>query len=370
MSTEQQIRDALRSVADDGPDPDVDAAWDQLQPRLRDGAAPTRGRWALVAGAALAAAAAIVVVATRPDTEQSVDVGVTDGSDPTEGATEHSAVGVPITLPADPVAVVGSEGSLVHVMDPATGRRVESVGPFDGRRATDAVATPAGDIYLLLAGRGEPVLAHARWDVRDRFEVIGLGTSPGAALAGLAVDPSGAQVAVGVLEADGRAGITIVDTASRGVRKRSWPDGDDRLLTQPRELSFSPDGTQIAFVNARDTEGTEGFDAYVVDADALDLGAARQISNAGWEDRWDRVGDVTFAPGPIGGIVAVTRLGEGDAQVRFVEGGPDARLPVLDGVVSVQASAEHLLARTEDAWYALDPAADAWRPIGFEDWAD
>jgi hypothetical protein len=367
MSTEQQIRDALRSVADDGPDPDVDAAWAQLQHRLRDTAAPRRGRWVLVAGAALAAAAALVFVTTRPDTEQSVDVGVADGSDASQpdDRTHQSAVGVPITLPADPVAVLAPEGGAVHVMDPATGQRVGTIQDSGGGRAIDAVATPAGDVFVLLQG-DEPMLARARWDGGDLEHFVGW---PGASAAGLAIHPGGRLAAVGQLGTDGRSAIALVDVQSAAVRELRWPAGDPRgELHQPQELSFSPDGSQLAFVNVHDSDGTEGFDAYVVDVDATDLGAARQISNAGWEDTWNRIGDVTFAPSSIGGIVAVTRLDDSKPQVRFVEGGPDVGLPTLNGVLSVQASAEHLLARTEDAWYALHPADDAWRLIGFEDW--
>jgi hypothetical protein len=183
-------------------------------------------------------------------------------------------------------------------------------------------------------------------------------------------------VAVSVTNATGDGGVVgslgLFDTVTHDFSVLSWPD-DRGNLAQPQQISFSPNGTRIAFVNAHDTDGTEGFKGYVVDVDAASLGDAALLHGELW--------DVTYAVFGAGHEVLVGLVGDTleTAQPQLVL--PDSD-PAASSVSALSLHAElpgvtdifssngifSLYAKAGDKVLRYDEISPTWEPTGFEAW--
>src|SRR6185503_13329634 len=95
------------------------------------------------------------------------------------------------------------------------------------------------------------------------------------------ISPDGSTLAfsasLNASDAELNAGaIVLMDVATGDFRIIDWSPGDGRgSLAQPQSLSWSADGTHLAFVNAQDNDGTDAFEAF-----DLDLTTAESLSDA------------------------------------------------------------------------------------------
>lgn len=374
MTDDTAIRDTLRTLAESGPDPDEDAAWAQVTAAIR--ADEIRRRRRLLAGAgvgiATTAAAVALLAGFAGDVDQAVDVGPAAPSsapaatDTTQG---ESQVGTPVTLPADPIVVVDAGGAAVHVLDATTGERAATpFGPLPSAfRVLDASITVDGTIYATVAEAGGPIsVVRGKWDGADGFEPIDLPalSSQSDSYGEPTISPDGRTLALSLMRGRGDGSVDgslgLLDTATGEFRELTWPAGDLRsLLAVPGELSFSPDGTTLAFANVQDTDGTEASEGYVVDLDATSLGEATLVSDEVW--------DLVFTPD--GGLLGLVGPMTAEAQLRYLSGGPDVGIPELDGVLRLEATSGSVVAAIEEQWFRHDAETDRWVEVPYANWA-
>ena len=379
MNDTTQLTHVLRTLAEAGGEPDEDAAWEAVQASIT-GAERTgrRRRWLALASAAAigAAAAGLVVVATQPAGDQAVEVGPADDEvDDRAGDDVQQQVGTPLVAPGDPAVVTSHDGRMLNVMDPDTG--AHHLTPINGlpedERITSAAITPSGDIYLAIAVPESSVLGRTDWDADGTYEAVQYGSTrlrEGGGHHFLTVDAAGRQLAYalsGILEPgvdpfgndpeDWVSAVGLVDLGTSQYRQLRWPAGDQRgHLRQPQHLTFSPDGTRLAFVNVADSDGTELFEVYV-----LDLATATSLADA------ELVGealDVVFGPdGRLHGLV------DGDRFVALA--GAGGSLGRLEGVTDVTTTARNtILARTEADGWVRHVAGEKWARTGWDGWHD
>lgn len=297
---EQQIRDALRGVADTGGPVDEGAAWASIQRGVQADERSSRRRL-LLGGTGLAiagAAAALVLVVGTGDDEEAVEVGpaaeaTTTSSTSTTGvhsvpirpeATTTTAVPSGGGLPAHPLAVaVQLDGGTTRLdlYDADTGALVtqglaETTFSFDDLEVladgTVVYTEELGDSSTVRLvpwdGSAEPVTPYGlELDIRS-------GT----------FDANGEVfffVEQGVERPQGRIGILGGDGGD--IRYLEWADGEeDFFLTQGRidDLELSPDGEQLVF-----TSNYEGEEVRVVDVDASSLSDSVSVF-AGTDPAW------------------------------------------------------------------------------------
>ena len=379
MTDTTKLHDLLRSVAEDGGDPDEDSAWAAITTSIAaDRRRSLRRTFAIGSALALGAAAAALVVVTAPsESPQTLDVGpadapVTDPSvpdtsspDPGTSPEPSSQVGTPVTLPADPAVVIGPEGAALHVMDAATGERVSTplTSLPEDERISDATITASGEIYLSVRIPEATVLARTAWD-GDGYEVLEFDSpilGEGGGYSEVAVSSDGTMLAFSVSDVGPdtyETAIGLLDLRTSSYRQLDWPDGDQRAsYHQPQGLSFSADGTRLAFSNVHDTDGTDGFDAFVVDVSATSLAEAEMVVEG-------RAWDVTFDP--AGGLVALVGDTTDDHELVRLPAG--SVLPSLDAVTAVTSSVRSVIARTETSWFRLDSASGSWVEVAFSEW--
>lgn len=305
---EQQIRDALRGVAESGGQPDEAAAWNRIATGIAaDGSA--RRRRVLLGGAGLAiagAAAAFVVVAATSGDEEAVEVGPAAESTTTsiESTTTESTAPVVVVeptttsvpadddlagLPEHPVVVVvavGEEGSRLDLYDGDSGELVvqnlAEVGDFG---SLYDVSIEGGTIYYTDEFGDSSQILSVPWDGSSTPVVpFGLPTNEEEATSGGTMSPDGSMFAFieeGVTRPRGRIGIVEVATGS--IRYLEWAaDEDDFFLTEGslRGLRFSPDGSRLAFVSTY-----EGEEVRVVDLAATTLSDSVAVT-AGSHPDW------------------------------------------------------------------------------------
>lgn len=370
--------EALQEFADAGPDPDEDAAWERITSGIRADEGRRRRNRLMAVGSAIAATAAAVVLVASFDTgtDQAVDVGPAGPSSSTSRMEDpDSQEGTPIALPADPLVVTGQNWSTIHVLDAATGERVSTpLGSFvEGVRVHDPTITADGTIYATLHDDRESATSIIRttWDATGDYETVEFDDLPPdfERFGAPAVSADGRTLAVSVTTSDPDAlngpfsygSLVILDTTTGIARHLSWPTNDERArLAQPAELSFSPDGSRLAFLNVHDTDGTEAFDGFVLDVDAESIGEAELVG----DDLWD----LTFVPG--GGLLAQVGSTQADSQLRYVGGGPDIGIAAVDGLLRLESSLRSIIAMAGDQWTRYDPATDAWLEMPYGDWAN
>lgn len=367
------VRDSIRTLADAGPAPDVDAAWRRLQPRL-EARGGSRGAWPRRSAIALVAAAAVVIAVAvgRPGGDDAVQLdsagepsGGTTGPDTQQegapGGPTETAVGTPITFPADAIVVSDPEFRVLHVLDAVTGERATTIsGPPGGYTISSGAVTAGGDVWFVAQTPDGSGLGRTRWDAGDQHELLEPPTLlEGAGFGGLAVDPGGRWVAGSAMEADGTCWLAVHTPATGGWRAIRWPDGERRGMYRcPSEMSASPDGERLAFLNTHDSDGTESFEAFVVDVDATSLADARLVSADAW--------DLTFEP--AGGLLALVGPDRATSRLQYLEDGPDVGVPALDGVIDLRLSLQSLVARIDSGWSRLDAARDEWVPTPLDRW--
>lgn len=366
MNDHTRLQELLRSAAERGGEPDEDDAWATITASIQ---APPPGRVrrpSFVIAAALAigtaAAAFVVVTTTGQEPAQMVDVGPADGRRPA------------LQLPADPAVVVAPDRSAIHVLDAATGEHVST--PLSGLSADEdvisAAITAPGDIYFSVRRERDSVVAHTTWDADGGYEVLDLdGPDLGdlGSYGDVAVDPAGRMLAYGVSDVTPDAyesSIGVVDLRNGDQRQVAWPEDDPRgSYHDAAELSISADGSRLAFVNVHDTDGADGFDAFVVDLtddtsggrDGL-AGASLAVEGRAWDITFDSAGNLVGLVGDTADAAVLTRIG-----------GSPAALPPLDDVLEVSSTPRSLIARTDESWYRFDPTAADWTEVPFAVWA-
>jgi hypothetical protein len=299
---EQQIRDALRGLADHGGPPDEAAAWDRVQQRVtadRTG----RNRKLLLGGAGLAvasAAAALVLLVGMGDDQEAVETGPAAEStttttaaavvDPTTTTTGTPSVpGRADDLPAHPLAVVVQDEagtSHLHVYDADTGALVvrDLATSIFGYSDLSIV----GDTLYFTeeGGDSETVRAVPLDGSATPVTPFGIPAQEVESTRAGTLSPDGATFAYveqGVLRPEGR--IALLEVATGDVRYLEWSDDeDDVFLTQGRidDLAWSPDGARLAFVSSY-----EGSDIRVIDLDAASLSESDGVelgSSPAWLD--------------------------------------------------------------------------------------
>lgn len=373
-----RIHDVLRPLAEAGGLPDEDAAWEQITAAIRTDEARRRRTRLLATGVGLvtAAAALTIVASFAGSADQAVDVGPAsptsppDATDSFDGTDDgDSQVGTPITLPADPIAVVDREGTAVHVLDATTGARVFTpIGPLPtGTRVFGSSIALDGTVYATIRNEADDAVTvvRTRWDGVDEPEPISLPELPGPAdgYGDATISHDGRTLALRITRSRGDGSVDgslgLFDTTTGALRELTWPAGDRRgLLAGPGEFSFSPDGASLAFVNIHDTDGTDAFDGFVLDLGAASLGDASLVSNELW--------DLTFTPD--GGLLGRVGPTMSESRLRYLAGGPDVGIPELDGVLRLEATSGSIVAATEEQWFRYEAEADRWVEVPFGNW--
>ena len=279
---EQQIRDALRGIAEAGGPPDEASAWNRVQRGIavdRTG----RNRRILLGGAglAVAGAAALVLVLGTGDDQEAVEVGPAAETTTTTTAARGEGTA---SMPARPLAVVVQlEGvQRLDLYDADTGELVVqglAESPFS---ISDVSIHGESVLYTEELGDSSTVRG-IRWDgSAGPSTPFGIPEDEETRSGVLSPDQTTfAYVEQGVTRTEGRIGL--VDTATNEVRYLEWDEAeDDFFLTQGRidDLAFNADGTRLAFVSTY-----EGEEIRVVDLDAATLGESIGIA-AGVDPAW------------------------------------------------------------------------------------
>ncbi len=373
------IHDTLRTLAEAGSLPDEAAAWERTTTAIRTDEVRRRRIRLLATGVGIAttAAAVAVVASFAGSADQAVDVGpASPTSAPEATATSDgtfdgdSQVGTPVTLPADPIAVVDLEGTAVHVLDATTGARASTpIGPLPkGTTVFDSSIALDGTVYatVLDEGVGAVTVVRTRWDAVDEPEPVELPalSGPSASYGDATISHDGRTLALRIMRSRGDGSVDgslgLFDTTTGALRELTWPAGDRRgLLKGAGEFSFSPDGASLAFVNIHDTDGTDAFDGFVLDLDAASLDDASLVSDELW--------DLTFTPD--GGLLGRVGPTMSESRLRYLAGGPDAGVPVLEGVLRLEATSGSIVAATEERWFRYGAEADRWDEVPFGNWA-
>ena len=372
MSTERTIEGSLRALAEAGGPPDEDAAWQAIVGRIEsDGRRRRRTRYVTAGLIGTAAAAGLVVavsIGSSQDTAEPIDVGPAESGEepqPTAPPTTEAAPPDVAGLPQDPIAVVTTDQTRVHVVNGETGRVVATpVRGLDGPEwsrdsfLTGAVIGPDGTLYVRI---GMDTLLQTRWDGSEPLEETSVSEAmraDGQGMGQIALSPDGTTLAIS--SSDGTTdGIVLADLDTNEHRWIGWPRGDDRsLLAQPQHLSFSPDGSRLAFVNVHDTDGTEGFEGYVLDVDAATLADGERIGGELW--------DITF--GPDGGLLVLEGDTLDDTTLRYAAGGPDVGVPPLGETIgSIRATRHAVYAvvpgATTSTVFRHVPGSERWDPV-------
>lgn len=304
---EQQIRDALRGVAEATGRPDEAAAWERISGEIaREAAAAGRRRW-LLGGAGLAiagAAAALVLVLGTGDDHEAVEVGpaaestttatvdqVTTTSAPAPEVTSTTidvdgtgaAPEVLADLPEHPLAVVVQlepEGvQRLDLYDADTGELVVR-GLAQSFFSIDEVSIEGDTVFYTEEFGDSSTVRMIPWDgsggPTTPFDLDSEGTNGGT------MSPDGSTFAFvehGVTRPTARIGL--VDTQTGSIRYIEYTSEEDQdALGSMRDLELSPDGTRLAF-----TKTYEGSGVYVLDIEATSLNDAVAVAT-GYHPAW------------------------------------------------------------------------------------
>ena len=339
---EQQIRAAMRGIAEADPAPDEAAAWQTIRSGIEAEQRSGRLRTILgVSGLAIAgAAAALVLITSTGDDREAVEVIPADTSTTTDNVvpatsttvttapTETSgAAAVLGPLPARPVAVVvavdGGPSSRLDLYDADTGQLVVR----DLARSEfgiDEISIVGETIYFTEEFGDSSTVRMVAWDgSAGPATPFDLDTETN----GGTLSPDGSEFAYvrhGVTIP--QASIGIIDTASGEQRTLAWASDDEDFFHTNGSihgLQWSPDGDRLLF-----TSSYEGSEVLAVDADAASLSEATPFELAAFGAHWlsdDTVIGVRFCCYPdFAEPAEVQRVNEaGDVETVEVEGDAD-----------------------------------------------
>ena len=299
---EQQIRDALRGVAEAGAEPGADAAWQEVSRRIAADRT-SRSRRLVIGGAVAAiaaAAAAFALLANRTDDEV---VRVGPSGQPTVTTTECQPAELGSAVPDHPMAVVVQDGDeqRLDLYDADTcALRQPDLARSPGR-ITNVSIDGASLTYTEEVGD----TARVRIMTYDRNLLPFTDTRYILDDARSGVSSGGTMAYVQQGETQGRDRIALWHQPTNTTRYLEWATGEeDRSLTNGRidDLAFSPDGTRLAFVSGYEGED----DIRVVDLTASSLSESRSLGVAASDPAWT----------DLDGILAVETCCHPDFQAR------------------------------------------------------
>ena len=375
MSTESKLHDKLQGLADAGPAPDEQAAWAAIADRMgADQTRRRRSRWIYGAGGVLvagAAAALLVAVTTGDDAGRAVDIGPSDTTEvPTPSTVDPTPGTVTVDLPANPVLATAQTGRVLHVLDGDTGEvvatPVKDLQP--GLYVFDEVIDAKGNIYFGVGSTNDQDQFGIGTTKANRvgYDLLPLPALPErGAYMFPSISPDGETLALSVhrdiRSTEAERSILLHDVATGESRELRWPAGDERRPLNPMSLSFSRDGSRLAFMAQHDTDvDPGGHEAYVVDVGAASLAEARLVA----ED----IRDVTFTPD--GGLAVVEGPDFAWDSMRFVEGGragiPEVGEDPNTLIADLYTSPTQIYAWTTDDTLRYDAASNTWVDAGFE----
>jgi hypothetical protein len=283
---EQQIRDALRGVAEAGGEPGADAAWDEV---CRGIAADrtSRSRRVVLGGAVVAIAAAAAAFALVPNLgdDEAVRVGPSDQPTVPPTTTEpqpDEEVGSGARVPAHPMAVVVQDGN---------GQRLDLYDADTGALLQRELARADRITNVSIKGAGLTYTEEGGATARVRIMTYDAGRLPfthtsyifGNERSGVGSEGTMAFVEQGVTPARDRILLWHEQTGTK--RYLEWAPGEEDVrLTDGRidDLAFSPDGTRLAFVSSYEGED----DIRVINLTATSLSESRLLADAATDPSW------------------------------------------------------------------------------------
>jgi hypothetical protein len=309
--TEQQIRDALRGVADAPGPADERAAWDAIRTGIERDTGRRRLRNGVLAGgiALAGAAAAVAIVVAAGDSEQSVEMP--PATDPP---------GVVAGLPDRPLGVVVEvDGTQrLDLYDADTGERVTTGLAESVHSIADVSVAPDGTVYFTEEHGDSSVVQAVPWDGSD---------DPGTPFGAEATETSSPALnGDGSLFAYVHAGITVeqpsvvlVDTGS-GERWSLSVDAGRSV----RDLHFSPSGDELFLT----LDGAP----WVADASPGGLGQPQPLANPGDGFVADAAFSADFEVVLLDRCCAPAFEGERTFTATGLDGPSPLELPSADGV--------------------------------------
>jgi hypothetical protein len=296
---EQQIRDALRGVAEGGGEADADAAWNEVCRRIAAGRT-RRSRRVVLGGAVIAsaAAAAAFAILANPADNEAVQVG--PAGQPTVTTTEPQPdedAGADAPVPAQPgdetasgprvpdhpmaVVVEDDNGQRLDLYDADTGDLLQR-DLAHANRITNVSIQGAGLTYTEEVG-GTPRVRIMTYD-RSRLPFTLTAYVFDNARSGALSEEAFAYVQQGATQGE-RDRIALLHWPTNTTRYLEWAPGEEDVsLTNARidDLAFSPDGTRLAFVSRYDGED----DIRVINLTAASLSESHHFADGVADPAW------------------------------------------------------------------------------------
>ena len=284
---EQQIRDALRGVAEAGHDAGTDSAWDEV---CRGIAADrtSRSRRLMLGGAvvAIAAAAAAFALLADPTDDEAVQVGPSGQTTVTTTECRPDEVVVSDRrIPDHPMAVVVQvgDGQRLDLYDADTCGLLQPDLAQSSGRITNVSIEGASLTYTEEVGDATQVrlMTYDRNRVPFTLTQYFEGVTDVRSLVGS--DGTLAWVQPGATQEPDR--IALWHTPTNAMRYLEWAPGEqDQSLIDGRidDLAFSPDGAQLAFVSS---EGGQP-NIRIINLTANSLSESRSLRVAATDPAW------------------------------------------------------------------------------------
>ncbi len=344
---EQQIRDALRGVAEAGGQPGTDAAWEDV---CRGIAADrtSRSRRLVLGGAvvAIAAAAAAFALLADPTDDEAVQVGPSGQTTVTTECRPDEVVVSDRRIPDHPMAVVvqDGDGQRLDLYDADTCGLLQPDLAHSSGRITNVSIEGASLTYTEEVGDTTQVrlMTYDRNRVPFTLTQYFEGVTDVRSLVGS--DGTLAWVEPG--ETQSRDRIALWHTPTNATRYLEWAPGEqDQSLTDGRidDIAFSPDGTWLAFVSSYDGRD----DIRVINVTASSLSESRSLGVAATDPAWTDLEGILAVEGD-GSLIRIN-VEAVDPTTLFPAEDDAVNIAVIGGILAVVSADGSLSVGDQDA---------------------